>query len=271
MSTPTPAHWAWDVPLPPDAHATRVVLLALAAYSAPILPGTIHVRLGVVDPTHPAIAEAADMTPQQVNRHVAALLRADILVPAPTGPLVRFNEDITAATTRVRAVVADTLAVLPDHVPAATAATAAAATASTATGEDGADALPLDVPQPPAPAAPRSSRPAATDAPEDRAAKDILAWWWEHWTETTGAQVSNRAAFSAHAKRVAADMLAEGYAPDAIKAAFVAVDQPRPAEFAIRNHLRGKHRSHRGSASNAGATQPRAQATNPFDPTGTAR
>lgn len=256
-----PTQWAWDVPLPREATTTRVVLLALAEFSAPILPGTTVVRLGVVDPTHPAISETANMTPEQVARHITALIRADVLIPAPTGPLVRFNEEVTAASRRVAKTVADMLDVLPDSVPPVV--TPIHSTRAAEAPDTDQDTL-IDVA--PAPKTPsKQSAPRKQDAPELAAAKDVLAWWWNYWTTEVG-PVANRAAFSAHAKRVATTMIAEGHSVDAIKAAFKAVDQPRPAEFAVRNHLRGKGRAGvagRGSAANCGASQPR-QASDPF-------
>ena len=256
-----PTQWAWDVPLPREAATTRVVLLALAEFSAPILPGTTTVRLGVVDPTHPAISETANMNPEQVARHIAALVRADVLIPAPSGPLVRFNEDVTAASTRVAKVVADMLDVLPDSVPAVV----TPIPTRTAQTPD-ADQTPLiEVDAPTAAAPAKKAAKSKQETPEQTATKDVLAWWWDYWTAEVG-PVANGAAFSAHAKRVAATMLAEGHSIEAIKDAFKAVDQPRPAEFAVRNHLRGKGRTGaavRGSAANRDASQPR-QANNPF-------
>lgn len=260
----TPTQWAWDVPLPNDAAPTRVVLLALAEFSTPLLPGTTTVRLGVVDPTHPAISETADMDSGQVARHVAALVRADVLIPAPNSTLVRFNEEITAASTRVATTVRDALSVLPEQVPATTLAAPAAATA---TGVEQATLVEVAEQRPKTAPAKKARAPKKSDSPEDAAAKEVLAWWWEHWTSTVG-PVANGAAFSAHAKRVAATMLAEGHTVEAIKDAFVAVDQPRPPEFHVRNHLRGKTRRQTGptggSPANYGASQQRA-ASSPFD------
>lgn len=255
-----PTDWAWDVPLarPDDpAATTRVVLLALAALSAPTLPGVTTLRLGIVDPTHPAIALMTGLTPEQVQRHVAALIRADVLIPAPEPHrLVRLNEAITSASGRVAQTVADTLAVLPEQVPDNVIALPAAA-------EQAAEQAPLiEVPAQAAPAR-RATKPraaaAALQAPEEAAAKAVLAWWWEHWTSHVG-PVANGAAFSAHCKRIVKTMLAEGHDVEAIKSAFVAVDQPRPTEWAVRNHLRGKtsRAAGQGSAANLGAALPRA-------------
>ena len=254
----TPTQWAWDVPLPRDAAPTRIVLLALAEFSTRVIPGTQAVRLGVVDPTHPAISDTAGMDRAQVDRHVAALVRADVLIPAPGSDLVRFNEDITTNSKGVATVISDTLAVLPDTVPTVTAAPARDAT------EPEQDAL-VDIPTNPPAAAPAKPK-TTTDTPEQAAAKDILSWWWQHWTETVS-PVSNGPAFSAHAKRIATRMLAEGYPVTAIKDAFVAVDEPLPPEWAVRNHLRGKRgRGASGSAANrVAAHSPRP--TNPFETT----
>lgn len=257
----TPVQWAWEVPLPPEAHATRVVLLALAAYAAPIWPGSTTVRLGVVDPTLPAVADLAGMSADEVARHVAALVRADVLVPAPSPhTVVRFNEAVTAETPRCAQVIADTLDVLPAAVPSLVAVPA--------TTEDSLSAdqpVLVDVPagDDPRPATRRKTRTKTAVAPEEQAARDVVTWWWEHWTSTVG-PVSNGAAFSAHAKRLAALMLAEGYPVERIKDAFIAIDQPRPTEWALRNHLRGK--SPRGPAVRETATTSATQypERNPF-------
>lgn len=259
----TPTQWAWDVPLPSDAAPTRVVLLALAEFSTPLLPGTATVRLGVVDPTHPAISETANMDSGQVARHVAALVRADVLIPAPHSTLVRFNEAITATSPRVAAIVSDALAILPEQVPSTTATATGGETSPG--GEQ--DTLVDLAEETKAPATKKTRVSKKANTPEDAAAKDILAWWWEHWTQTVG-PVANGPAFSAHAKRVAATMIAEGHSVEAIKDAFVTVDQPRPPEFVVRNHLRGKTRRYAGPSSgspaNHGASQHRA-ASSPFD------
>lgn len=268
----SPTDWAWEVPLgtPTEpASQTRLVLLALAGLSSPTFPGSPVVRLGVIDPQHPAIAARTGLSGCQVARHVTALTRAGVLIPAPAPhSLVRLNEDITATSSGIAQTVADTLSALtalPDNVIGFPAPRASP-------GSESEQAPLIDVPdtrEQPATTGKttRKTKSAATDSPEEAAAKAVLSWWWEHWTSTVG-PVANGAAFSAHCKRITKTMLAEGYGVDAIKAAFVDVDQPKPAEFAIRNHLRGKGSGAKSTLPAAlGATQQH-ETSMPFTMTG---
>lgn len=255
----TRTQWAWDVPLSHDNAHTRVVLLALAEFAAPVIPGSHSPsRLGVVDPTHPDIAATAGMTVDEVARHVAALTRADVLVAAPSGPLVRFNEDITASSTSVAKIVSETLTVLPDVVPSPPAGPTTESPAEETTEQAALIDVPAKTPQ-----RPTTKRAAKQETPEQITTKEIMRWWWDHWTHAVG-PISNPPAFNAHAKRIVSAMLAEGHPPAAIKDAFVHVDQPKPPEWLIRNFLRGKSR--RPSAESHVATRSLPTATAPVDP-----
>lgn len=265
---PDPTRWAWEVPLAAPgrpATETRLVLLAMAALSAPTIPGSTAVRLGVVDPTHPAIAELTGLTSQQVARHTAALVRAGVLVPAPDGStLVRFAENVTASTSGVVDVVADTLAAIPE---AAEVTVRAATCAVAAAGEGSAEQIALiDAPAPLAPVTAKRTRKRATaDDPHEAAAVAVLNWWWETWPAMSGTQVSNPAAFSAHCKRVTKSMVAEGFTVEQVKDAFTRLDQPRPSERAVRDVLRGRGTwGGRASTASSGALRPGAVRRDPF-------